>query len=54
MWPVQLTAGLIGISLLGAQAPLSTYAGTDPVNGYRLGRGAAQPPHPSTWRPGRC
>jgi MFS family permease len=37
MWPVQLTAGLIGISLLGAQAPLSTYAGTDPSNGYGLG-----------------
>jgi len=38
MWPVQLTAGLIGISLLGAQAPLSTFAGTDPVaNGYGLG-----------------
>ncbi|MCU1543537.1 MAG: transporter [Microbacteriaceae bacterium] len=29
MWPVQLTAGLIGISLLGAQAPLATFAGTD-------------------------
>jgi MFS family permease len=37
MWPVQLTAGLIGISLLGAQAPLSTYAGTNPSNGYGLG-----------------
>jgi MFS family permease len=37
MWPVQLTAGLIGISLLGAQAPLSTYAGTDPATGYGLG-----------------
>ena len=37
MWPVQLTAGLIGISLLGAQAPLSAYAGTDPANGYGLG-----------------
>jgi MFS family permease len=37
MWPVQLTAGLIGISLLGAQAPLSAYAGTDPSNGYGLG-----------------
>jgi MFS family permease len=37
MWPVQVTAGLIGISLLGAQAPLSTYAGTDPANGYGLG-----------------
>ncbi|MFB2555818.1 MFS transporter [Herbiconiux liangxiaofengii] len=40
MWPVQLTAGLVGISLLGAQAPLSTFAGTDPVNGYGLGLGA--------------
>jgi MFS family permease len=37
MWPVQLTAFLIGISLLGAQAPLSAYAGTDPSNGYGLG-----------------
>ncbi len=37
MWPVQLTAGLIGISLLGAQAPLSAYAGTDRANGYGLG-----------------
>lgn len=37
MWPVQLTAFLIGISLLGAQAPLSAYAGTDPINGYGLG-----------------
>lgn len=38
MWPVQLTAGLVGISLLGAQAPLATFAGTDPeVNGFGLG-----------------
>lgn len=37
MWPVQLTAGLVGVSLLGAQAPLSAYAGTDPANGYGLG-----------------
>lgn len=37
MWPVQATAFLIGISLLGAQAPLSTYAGTDPSLGYGLG-----------------
>ncbi|GAB3606975.1 MFS transporter [Conyzicola nivalis] len=37
MWPVQLTAGLIGISLLGAQAPLSTFAGTDRAeNGFGL------------------
>lgn len=37
MWPVQLTAFLVGISLLGAQAPLSTYAGTDRSLGYGLG-----------------
>jgi MFS family permease len=37
MWPVQLTALLVGISLLGAQAPLSTYAGTDRALGYGLG-----------------
>lgn len=38
MWPVQLTAGLFGIAVLGAQAPLSTYAGTDPAEvGYGLG-----------------
>lgn len=38
MWPVQLTAFLIGISILGAQAPLATYAGTDPSGlGYGLG-----------------
>jgi MFS family permease len=38
MWPVQLTAGLFGIAVLGAQAPLSTFAGTDPdVVGYGLG-----------------
>ncbi len=37
MWPVQLTALLVGISLLGAQAPLSTYAGTDKALGYGLG-----------------
>ena len=41
MWPVQLTAGLIGISLLGAQAPLATFAGTDPANGYGLGLDAS-------------
>ena len=41
MWPVQLTAGLVGISLLGAQAPLATFAGTDPVNGYGLGMDAS-------------
>lgn len=37
MWPVLLTAGLVGVSLLGAQAPLSTFAGTDPINGFGLG-----------------
>ncbi len=40
MWPVQLTAGLVGISLLGAQAPLATFAGTDPANGFGLGMAA--------------
>lgn len=42
MWPVQATAFLIGISLLGAQGPLSTYAGTDPALGYGLGLDATQ------------
>ncbi|MFJ2661915.1 MFS transporter [Arthrobacter koreensis] len=38
MWPVQLTAGLFGISVLGAQAPMSTFARTDrDVHGYGLG-----------------
>lgn len=38
MWPVQVTAFLIGISILGAQAPLATYAGTDKeALGYGLG-----------------
>ena len=41
MWPVQLTAGLFGISVLGAQAPMSTFARTDPaVHGYGLGLSA--------------
>ncbi|MEB4614168.1 MFS transporter [Leucobacter sp. M11] len=41
MWPVMLTAMLIGISLLGAQAPLSTFAGTDPAEaGFGLGLSA--------------
>lgn len=36
--PVFITAGLFGVSVLGAQAPLSTYARTDPaVYGYGLG-----------------
>ncbi|ALE06506.1 transporter [Arthrobacter sp. ERGS1:01] len=38
MWPVQLTAFLFGVSVLGAQAPLSTFARTDPATtGYGLG-----------------
>lgn len=38
MWPVQVTAGLFGISVLGAQIPLVTFAGTDPeVHGFGLG-----------------
>ncbi|MFV0428842.1 MAG: MFS transporter [Arachnia sp.] len=37
MWPVQLTAGLFGVSVLGAQAPLSTFARTDAADvGYGL------------------
>lgn len=36
--PVFLTAGLFGVSVLGAQAPLSTFSRTDPeVYGYGLG-----------------
>lgn len=42
MWPVQATAFLVGISLLGAQGPLSTYAGTDPALGYGLGLDATE------------
>jgi len=41
MWPIQLTAGLIGISLLGAQAPLSTFAGSDASDGHGLGLDAS-------------
>jgi len=37
MWPVQATAFLVGIGLLGAQGPLSTYVGTDRALGYGLG-----------------
>lgn len=37
-WPVQLTATLFGVSVLGAQVPLSTFARTDPDSvGYGLG-----------------
>jgi MFS family permease len=38
LWPVFVTAGLFGVSVLGAQAPLSTFARTDPAEvGYGLG-----------------
>lgn len=38
MWPIQLTAFLFGVSVLGAQAPLSTFARTNPDDvGYGLG-----------------
>ena len=41
-WPVQLTAFLFGISVLGAQIPLSTFARTDPAAaGYGLGADAS-------------
>ncbi len=41
MWPIIVTAGLIGISVLGAQTPLSTFAGTDPQTaGFGLGLGS--------------
>lgn len=41
-WPVQLTAFLFGMSVLGAQIPLSTFARTDPdVAGFGLGASAA-------------
>lgn len=38
LWPVFATAGLFGVSVLGAQAPLTTFARTDPeIYGYGLG-----------------
>ncbi len=41
-WPVQLTAFLFGMSVLGAQIPLSTFARTDPdETGYGLGASAS-------------
>jgi len=41
-WPVQLTAFLFGMSVLGAQIPLSTFARTDPEEaGFGLGASAA-------------
>lgn len=43
LWPVVVTAGLFGVSILGAQGPLSTFARTDPTAvGYGLGLGSAQ------------
>lgn len=40
-WPLQLTAFLFGMSVLGAQIPLSTFARTDPaVAGHGLGADA--------------
>lgn len=40
-WPVQMTAFLFGMSVLGAQIPLSTFARTDPaLTGYGLGADA--------------
>lgn len=42
MWPIQFTALLFGVSVLGAQIPLSTFAQTDPdVHGYGLGLNAS-------------
>lgn len=40
-WPIQLTAFLFGMSVLGAQIPLSTFARTDPSVGYGLGADAS-------------
>ncbi|MGO2111786.1 MAG: MFS transporter [Pseudoclavibacter sp.] len=38
LWPVFATSALFGMSVLGAQAPLSTFARTDPtIYGYGLG-----------------
>lgn len=40
LWPIFAIAGLFGVSVLGAQAPLSTFARTDPsLYGYGLGTG---------------
>ncbi|GMA35257.1 hypothetical protein GCM10025876_14610 [Demequina litorisediminis] len=41
-WPVFLTSALFGVSVLGAQGPLSTFARTDPAEvGYGLGLDSA-------------
>lgn len=43
VWPIFLTAALSGVSVLGAQVPLSTFARTDPAEvGYGLGVSAGQ------------
>jgi predicted MFS family arabinose efflux permease len=43
LWPVFATSGLFGVSVLGAQTPLSTYARTDPSEvGYGLGMSSGQ------------
>ena len=42
VWPVVLTSALFGVSVLGAQGPLSTFAATDPSEvGYGLGLDSA-------------
>lgn len=42
MWPIILTSALFGISVLGAQVPLSTFVRTDPAEvGYGLGMDSA-------------
>ncbi|UMG94446.1 MFS transporter [Nocardioides sp. TF02-7] len=42
-WPIQVAAFLLGITILGAQVPLSVYARTDPdVAGFGLGLTAAE------------
>lgn len=41
VWPIQLAALLFGVSVLGAQGPLSTFVRTDPAQvGYGLGLSA--------------
>jgi MFS family permease len=43
MWPILVTAGLFGVSVLGAQAPLSTFARTNPdEHGFGLGASGGQ------------
>ena len=43
LWPVFVTAGLFGVSVLGAQVPLSTFARTDAHRyGYGLSASAGQ------------